>query len=164
MSEQILLRVVAKMLIPGILVFGICVVTHGELGPGGGFQGGVILAAAFILYGLIFGADQLRERIPPAVVQSSMALGVLLYSGTGLWSLLKGANFLDYSALDPEHPGDAEALGMFLVESGVAITVASVMVTIYTCVARTRQDLADDLAPAPSTVERSASTKQEEPR
>jgi multicomponent Na+:H+ antiporter subunit B len=131
LSGQTFLRVVAKMLFPFILVFGVYVITHGELGPGGGFQGGVILAAAFILYGMIFGADALRAKVPNRVLDFLMASGVLLYAGTGLYSMLAGGRFLDYTMLPADHPGDAEALGMTLVEYGVGITVCSVMITIY---------------------------------
>ena len=131
MGNQTFLRVVAKMLFPFILVFGVYVITHGELGPGGGFQGGVILAAAFILYGMVFGADALRAKVPNRVLDWLMAAGVLLYAGTGLHNMLAGGAFLDYTMLGPDHPGDAEALGMTLVEYGVGITVCSVMITIY---------------------------------
>lgn len=138
MSQQTLIRVIAKMTIPFILVFGIYVILHGELGPGGGFQGGVILAAGFILYGVVFGADELRRRIPTPIWDACMALGALLYAGTGLASLLAGGTFLDYGMLQPTHAGDGEALGMTLVEYGVGITVCSVMVTIFLMISERR--------------------------
>lgn len=131
MSQQTLLRVVAKMAIPFILVFGVYVILHGELGPGGGFQGGVILAAGFILYGLVFGSDELRKRIPPKIIDSCMALGALLYACVGLVSMLRGGTFLDYGILTNGTASGNEALGMSLVEYGVGLTVCSVMVTIY---------------------------------
>lgn len=131
MSQQTLVRVVAKMTIPFMLVFGTYVILHGELGPGGGFQGGVLFAAGFILYGVVFGADELCRRIPRWVFDFGMACGALLYAGTGLASLLAGGTFLDYGMLQPTHAGDGEALGMTLVEYGVGITVATVMTTIY---------------------------------
>ena len=55
MRHHLVLRVIAKMLIPFILLFGLYVQFHGDFGPGGGFQAGVIIAAAFILHSLIFG-------------------------------------------------------------------------------------------------------------
>lgn len=149
MAEQTVLRVVLKMMFPFIIIYSVYVVTHGELGPGGGFQGGVIVAAAFILYGLIFGADELKKRVPPIITDSLMAIGVLLYAGVGLVCLFKGGNFLDYSMLIPDDPSRGEALGMTLVEYGVGITVGAVMVTIYTNVAEpffllSRQEATDD--------------------
>lgn len=131
LSEQALIRVIAKLVLPFILVFGLYVILHGEVGPGGGFQGGVILAAGFILYGLVFGADELRRRVPPIVFEVGMALGALIYAGTGLACVLLGGTFLDYGMLRPEHAGEGEALGMTLVEYGVGITVCSVMVQVY---------------------------------
>jgi multicomponent Na+:H+ antiporter subunit B len=138
MSQQTLIRVVAKLAIPFILMLGIYVILHGELGPGGGFQGGVILAAGLILYGLVFGADELRKRIPVTVLDSCMALGALIYAGTGLASLFAGGTFLDYGMLTPESAGDGEALGLTLVEYGVGITVSSVMTTIYLMISERR--------------------------
>jgi len=130
LSEQNVLRVVCKMLFPFIIIFAVYVITHGELGPGGGFQGGVIMAAAFIMYGLVFGVDALTDKIPPRVLDLLMAGGVLLYAGVGLSNLLLGSNFLDYSIMVAGH-GKGEPLGMTLVEYGVGITVTTVFITIY---------------------------------
>jgi multicomponent Na+:H+ antiporter subunit B len=138
MSQQTLIRVVAKLAIPLILMLGLYVILHGELGPGGGFQGGVILAAGLILYGLVFGADELRKRIPIGILDSCMALGALIYAGTGLASLFAGGTFLDYGMLKPHSAGDGEALGLTLVEYGVGITVSSVMTTIYLMISERR--------------------------
>ena len=145
LKQQVLLRSITKMLIPFILVFGIYVITHGEGGPGGGFQGGVILAAAFILYGLVFGTKDLKERIPTPIIDACMALGALLYASTGLLNLIVGGNFLDYGALVVLFPsssrGDMEVWGMTAVEYGVGITVCSVIVTIYLQVSETPAQL-----------------------
>lgn len=137
-EHQSVLRVTCKLLVPFIIMFAIYVITHGELGPGGGFQGGVIMAAAFILYGVVFGVDRLVDRVPRRVTDILMAVGVLLYAGTGLHNLLAGSNFLDYSALNPAHPSEGEALGMTLVEYGVGITVTTVFITIYVAITEPR--------------------------
>jgi len=129
--DQAILRVVSKMSIPFILLFGLYVITHGELGPGGGFQGGVVIACAFILYALIFGRPALYRVLPPPVIDLLTGLGVLVYSGTGAACLLLGGKFLDYSMLDTASPGEGEALGMTLVEYGVGITVSMVMLNIF---------------------------------
>ena len=62
MRYDLILRVVAKLLIPFILLFALYVQFHGDFGPGGGFQAGVILAAAVIFYGLIFGLARSEEH------------------------------------------------------------------------------------------------------
>ena len=130
MRHHLVLRVIAKMLIPLILVFALYVQFHGDYGPGGGFQAGVIFAAGFILYGLIFGLDKLRKVAPPAVIEVLVAAGVLLYAGVGVAGLLLGGNYLDYGVLrhDPVH---GQHLGILLIEFGVGTTVAAVMITIF---------------------------------
>lgn len=131
MKEQFILRIVTKLMIPFNLVFGLYVITHGELGPGGGFQGGVVLAAAFILYGLVYGTEELQRILPRRVSDALASLGVLLYAGVGVVSLGLGYNFLDYTPLKSWEPGVAESWGMTLVEYGVGITVAAVMLTFF---------------------------------
>ena len=75
-----IIRVVTKLIIPYILLFGLYVQFHGDFGPGGGFQAGVIMASAFILYGLVFGLPAVHEVAPPKVIEKLIALGVLLYA------------------------------------------------------------------------------------
>lgn len=138
LANQVVIRVIAKMLIPYIFVFGFYVVAHGEIGPGGGFQGGVILAAGYILYALIFGRDAGLRVLPPRWVDRAMAAGVLFYAGIGVLGFFRGAAFLDYRALG-SHFEHAEPMGMALVEIGVAITVSAVMVTIFNMITEPRQ-------------------------
>ena len=138
MRDQAILRVVSKLLIPYILLFALYVQFHGDYGPGGGFQAGVIFAAAFILYGLVFGLETARRAAPPVLIETTAALGVLLYAGVGVVAMLKGGAFLDYSVLrhDATH---GQHLGILLVELGVGITVASVMIVIFFAFAGRRQ-------------------------
>ena len=130
MKRKAVLRVTSKLLIPMIMLFALYVQFHGDFGPGGGFQAGVIFAAAFILYALLFGIANARRVAPAGVVRVMLALGVLLYAGVGIAALLLGGNFLDYSALahDPVH---GQHLGIMLIEFGVGVTVASAMITIF---------------------------------
>ena len=130
MSHHLVLRVIAKMLIPLILLFALYVQFHGDFGPGGGFQAGVIFAAGFILYGLIFGLDKLKRVMPPLIVEILVAAGVLLFAGVGVAGILLGSTYLDYDVLahDPVH---GQHLGILLIEFGVGMTVAAVMITIF---------------------------------
>jgi len=127
MTTQPILRVVSKLLIPYILLYAFYVQWHGDFGPGGGFQAGVIFAAGIILYALIFGLEATEAAIRPRVVQAGAALGLLIYTGVGLFALLAGGEFLDYDTLG--HHG--QHYGIMLVEIGVGITVASVMLVIF---------------------------------
>ena len=130
MTHHLVLRVIAKLLIPFIMLFGLYVQFHGDYGPGGGFQAGVIFASAFILYALVFGVDMARRVAPDWAVRSGIALGGLTFGGTGLVSILKGGNYLDYSVLS-EDPVAGQHLGILVIEVGVGITVASVMMAIF---------------------------------
>jgi multicomponent Na+:H+ antiporter subunit B len=130
MNEKLILRVVSKFLIPYILLFALYVQWHGDFGPGGGFQAGVIFASGFILYALIFGVATVREVIPARATRHLLAFGVLLYSAVGVASMLMGGKFLDYNVLAHE-PTHGQHIGILLVELGVGITVASAMITIF---------------------------------
>ncbi len=130
MRHHLVLRVVSKILIPFILLFGLYVQFHGDFGPGGGFQAGVICAAAFILYGLVFGIERARQVAPDGAVEILVATGVLIYAGVGIVALALGGNYLDYSVLAAE-PAKGQHLGILLVEFGVGITVAAVMVAVF---------------------------------
>ncbi|MBL4616007.1 MAG: Na(+)/H(+) antiporter subunit B [Magnetovibrio sp.] len=130
MVEKVLLRVIAKLLIPLIMLFALYVQFHGDFGPGGGFQAGVIFAVAFILYALIFGIRVARKSIPSSVTRTLLALGVLIYGGTGILTMLLGGEFLDYNVLGST-PLAGQHLGILLVEFGVGMTVAGAMITIF---------------------------------
>ena len=139
MKEYLVLRVITKLLLPFILLFALYVQFHGDFGPGGGFQAGVIFAAAFILYSMIFGVQAAQRILPNGILRAGIAGGVLIYAMVGVLDLMLGANYLDYSPM-AAHAKKGQHLGIFLVELGVGITVASVMMTIFFTFATWRED------------------------
>jgi multicomponent Na+:H+ antiporter subunit B len=142
MHHHLILRVVAKLLLPFILLYALYVQWHGDYGPGGGFQAGVIFAVGFILYALVFGVEALTAVVPSLVLVGGMALGLLLYAGTGVASMLLGLDYLDYSKFgaDPIH---GQEWGILIVELGVGIAVASAMTAIFVAFAHREPDLDD---------------------
>ena len=130
MSLDLILRVGTKLILPFILLFALYVQFHGDFGPGGGFQAGVITAGMVILLAIIFGLEAAQRIAPQALVERMIPLGVLIYAGTGVAGLLMGRNYLDYSvfAHDPAH---GQELGIFLVEAGVLITVSGTMTALF---------------------------------
>lgn len=130
MIRHVILRALSKLLIPLIMLFALYVQFHGDYGPGGGFQAGVIFGAAIILYALMFGLGAAKKVFPPRVLEFLVAFGLLLYGSVGIDAILLGGNFLDYDVLahDAHH---GQHLGILLVELGVGITVAAVMATIF---------------------------------
>jgi multicomponent Na+:H+ antiporter subunit B len=146
-EHHVQLRVAGKLLIPIIALFAFYVQFHGDLGPGGGFQAGVLLAVAVILHALVFGLHDTMIAIRPGLVRRAAALGVLLYAAVGFAAIANGGNFLDHDRLFSSaaeqmipsgllgDPGGAhhwgQYFGIFLVELGVLLTVAATMVTIF---------------------------------
>jgi len=124
------LRVVGKLLIPYMLLFALYVQFHADFGPGGGFQAGVIFAAAIIFYALIFGLPAARKLVPDAVVETMVALGSLLFLGVGFAGIALGGNYLDYFVLDRDSVA-GQLRGIFWVELGVLVTVTGVMLKMF---------------------------------
>ncbi len=148
MSDNKILRIVARFLIPLIMLFALYIQFHGEYSPGGGFQAGVVFAAAWILFVLIFGLDLGLEVIPERAMFVLMVLGVMLYCAVGLLNVAQGGLFLDFSTLLAD-PKAAQQAGIITVELGIGITVATVVMLIFTMFARRKreQDGTDEDAP-----------------
>lgn len=123
-------RVVGRMLIPFIFLFGLYVQFHGDYGPGGGFQAGAIIAASIILYALLEGETQALRVLPRRVLNGLVAGGAMLYGAVGVAGILMGGNFLDYSVLASD-PIDGQHLGLLLIEAGVGITVTGVLLSVF---------------------------------
>jgi len=130
MKHNLILRITAKLLIPFIILFALYVQFHGDFGPGGGFQAGVIFSAAFIFYSLIFGVDTAMSVVPESILRAIASLGILLYAGTGVYALFMGGEFLNYSVLVMDALA-GQHLGIILVELGVGMTVSSIMLLIF---------------------------------
>ena len=73
MSNDLVLRVIGRLLIPFILLFALYVQFHGDFGPGGGFQAGVIIAAGLIFFALTHGVAAARRAVPDWLVETMLA-------------------------------------------------------------------------------------------
>ncbi len=142
MKDNAILVVVARFLIPFMMLFGLYVQFHGEYSPGGGFQAGVLFAAAWILFVFIYGLDTGLRIIPERVIYALAALGVLLYGFIGLLGVLMGGRYLDFNPL-LSSPQAAQQAGIILVEFGVGVTVASVVMVFFMMFARRRAESVD---------------------
>ena len=140
MKGHIVIKTITKALIPFIQLFALYVIAHGEISPGGGFQGGVILGASIILYVIAFGSFEGRRRISEKSNDLFNSLGVLIYAVIGVLCLLAGGAYLEYSKLPLGSYKIASQLGMYGIEIGVGITVAAVMITIFFEMARHDDD------------------------
>ncbi len=130
MKHNLILRFITKYLFPVIALFALYVQFHGDYGPGGGFQAGVILSVAFILYALVFGVATVEQVLPLGLLRIFASIGVLIYAGTGVITLLLGGDFLDYNILS-RYPVQGQHIGIMVIELGVGVTVSSVMLIIF---------------------------------
>jgi multicomponent Na+:H+ antiporter subunit B len=120
----------SDLLIPAIVLFGLYVQFHGDFGPGGGFQAGVIVAAGVILYALVYGLERTQRLLPPNAVRILTALGLLLFAGVGFATMTLGSEYLNYDALHADKIR-AQHIGIILIEVGVGTTVAAVMISVF---------------------------------
>ncbi|GAA4854324.1 Na(+)/H(+) antiporter subunit B [Luteimonas vadosa] len=142
MRNNLIILLAARILIPLIILFALYVQFHGDYSPGGGFQAGVIFAAGWILFALVYGLDRALEVIPLAWMYRLMAMGALLYAAVGLAGVALGGRFLDFYPLLAD-PQSAQQAGIMLVEFGVGVTVASVMMLVFALFARRKGDWDD---------------------
>lgn len=134
MEHHKVLRVVTRLLTPLILLFALYVQFHGDFGPGGGFQAGVIFGAGVILFAIVFGVQRCMQALPPSLMRIIAGGGVLLYAGVGVAGVFLGGHYLDYNVLAADAIA-GQHLGINLIELGVGATVASVMVCLFYCFA-----------------------------
>ncbi|MEL6746466.1 MAG: Na(+)/H(+) antiporter subunit B [Pseudomonadota bacterium] len=130
MRLDLILRVTAKVVIPFMIVFAFYVHFHGEFGPGGGFQAGVIITGTLALYTIVFGSYAARKAFPPALAHAMAPAGVLIYASAGLPALFLGKEFLNLNVFAGAQDL-SQLIGIIWVEVGVIVTVAGAMISIF---------------------------------
>jgi len=146
-SDDVIVKAVARLLMPFVVVYALYVVMHGHHSPGGGFQGGVILAASFVLLGISHGLEKTRRRMSEKVAGVISSIGVFIYGGIGVLCLILGGNYLDYGKLSKlllVTPAEARSLGILGVEIGVALAVMAVMCVIFFAIFTVGESPEDD--------------------
>lgn len=145
--DSLLIRVITPYLTPFIQVFALYILFHGHGSPGGAFQGGVLLGAAFVL-GELVGKTGAHPRYHVRAEYLLASAGIMIYAGTGLAAMGWGRNFLDYSAI-PLLGGEIPVrryFGILAVETGVAIAIAMTIVIIFRALAHAELAGKDDRA------------------
>jgi len=133
-TDDVIIKTVSRIFTPFIQIFALYVIMHGHHSPGGGFQGGVILGASFILLVITQGLDKTRRRFSQKLDTIFCSIGLLIYSGIGILCLILGGNYLDYGKLNkilPVIAAEARSLGILGIEIGVGIGVMAVMYSIF---------------------------------
>jgi len=132
--EDVIIQTVCRIFIPFMQVYGLYVLAHGHGSPGGGFQGGCIFAASFILMAIVYDLNEVKRRLTEKLSVFFFSLGVFIFAGMGWLCLFLGGNFLDYGVLSkilPVDPVMARYYGIAAIETGIQITVMAVMVSIF---------------------------------
>jgi len=138
-SDDIIIKTLARILVPFIQIYALYVIMHGHHSPGGGFQGGVILAASLILLMITHGVKDTQKRISDKAVAVFSSSGVFIYAGIGVVCLILAGNYLDYSNLAKllrVDPAQARSLGILGVEIGVGLAVMAVMFSVFFNISR----------------------------
>ena len=130
LSESPILNSALFRIVPWVLLFGLYVQFHGDYGPGGGFQAGVIFGAGFITVGLLAGRKKMLLLLEKRWIAWGAAAGVLVYAGVGVAAILLGGTFLNYSVLAGEQT-TGQHIGILVIELGVGITVAFTMISLF---------------------------------
>jgi multicomponent Na+:H+ antiporter subunit B len=131
----VVIELVSRMMCPFIIMFGAYLIMHGHLTPGGGFQGGVVIAAAFILFALVFGRTEGRSAAPSFSLKCLASGGIYLYIGAGLAGVLLGYHFLANKVAGIFPCGMMGALfsagTIFWIDIGVGLAVASIFTELF---------------------------------
>lgn len=90
---SIIVKTLAKILAGFIFLYGAYIIIHGHLTPGGGFAGGVILTASFILLVLSFGAADIKEKSSYTFSSIFESLGGLMFLALALLGIFAGTFF-----------------------------------------------------------------------
>lgn len=145
MNMSNIVRTAANLLFPFILVFGFYIVLHGHLTPGGGFQGGAVIATGFVLLFVAYSYEQIAERIGVGALHNTETLGLLLFIVTALIALGFGVTFFTNWMLDigpilnnpvvfGPNPGDLNTGGVIPVMNlavGIEVLGALSVIVLY---------------------------------
>lgn len=129
---SVIVKKVVQILSALIFVFGMYIITHGHILPGGGFTGGVLLASAFIVMILAFGLDYFRLRRQKEItslLESMSVLLILLFAFSGLFM---GSQFFFNNYLPKGEPGTLMSAGNIPIYSVlIGVKVAATLFTIF---------------------------------
>lgn len=146
-SESLILVLASRALARVIQIFALYVILHGHYSPGGGFQGGALLAASILLLRMTSGAAASQRHFKSAAGIPLGAIGALVFLGTGVVALLFGGNYLDYAHTPPAFlglaPAEVRSLNILLIEIGIGLAVMATLVSIFDNLTQTDGDTDD---------------------
>jgi multicomponent Na+:H+ antiporter subunit B len=126
----LIVKTITRLTIGLILLFGIYIVSHGHLSPGGGFAGGLIIALSFIHMMLAFGREKALDKISADGIAFFESFGAFLFWALGMLGLAFGYFLLNF-------PGKGEPFRLFssgiipLYNVAIAFKVGAGLFTIF---------------------------------
>jgi multicomponent Na+:H+ antiporter subunit B len=132
MKDRVLNEVV-KNLIPFIQIFGLYVIFHGHLSPGGGFAGGTIIGVSFILYRIVFGKEYAQKKLRYSILIRFVAIGVFIYGVMKGYIFISGGNEFNWPGLPLGNSGNILSGGFLLPLNIIVGTVVSVTMYFFYC-------------------------------
>lgn len=132
--DDLIVKTITRIIVPFIQLYGIFVIMHGHISPGGGFSGGAILGASLILYTLAYGYEHASKKVSHRVSAIMESGAILWFIAMGLVGIIVGGNFLENKSAG-FYMGDLSVLfnaGFIpLITLGIGIKVASTMITLF---------------------------------
>ncbi|MGS4944878.1 hydrogenase subunit MbhD domain-containing protein [Meridianimarinicoccus sp. RP-17] len=113
-----------RLVLPALALIGAYLVWIGAYSPGGAFQGGAVLAAAGVLSALARGGRWPRTAATMPLLRGSLVLGVVVFTGVGIWAAVAGGGVLHYP------PAQAKPL-ILLIEASVALSIAATLTALF---------------------------------
>jgi len=132
--DDLIVKTITIIITPFIQLYGVFVILHGHLSPGGGFAGGAIIGASIILFTLAFGIEESKKLIPHSVTAKIESGGILWFILLGLVGVLVGGSFLGnkVAGFPLGQLGSVLSGGLItLATIGIGLKVASTMVTLF---------------------------------
>ena len=129
---NLIAEVIVRVMLPAVQIFAFYVIFHGHYSPGGGFQGGALLAASILLGRIVLGRSRSQEIFPTPLGRPLGALGVAVFAGVGLIGFAAGGAFLQYDRMPVALAADMlRNWGILGIELGVAMAVMGTLVSIF---------------------------------
>lgn len=132
--DDLIVKTITRLIVPFIQIYGIFIILHGHISPGGGFSGGAVLGSSIILFTLSFGLKKASKKLSHRVSAILESSGILWYILVGLLGIFLGGSFLSNreAGFFMGEAGRLLSAGIIpLLTVGIGIKVASTMITLF---------------------------------
>lgn len=143
-KTSLIIQIITRLMVPFIIMFGLSIIVHGHLTPGGGFQGGVVIGAGIILIGLAFNRDEGRRIAIMEMETVLISSGLIIYIIVGIVGMLLGYSFLTNRLLKFPPVGELGELfsggTLFWINIGVGLIVSGIVIELFFAFLETKRD------------------------